>query len=133
MAQDIYNEIYDFANYAFNKSHAVCYAILIYQTAYFKANYPREYMAALLTSVLDKSTKVATYIAECKEMKIPILPPDVNESGADFTVVPGGIRFGLVGIKGVGRGLVDALVAEREQEGNFANFNDFANACMTAV
>ena len=125
VAQDIYNEIYDFANYAFNKSHAVCYAILIYQTAYFKANYPREYMAALLTSVLDKSTKVATYISECKEMKIPILPPDVNESGADFTVVADGIRFGLVGIKGVGRGLIDALVAEREQGGDFANFNDF--------
>ena len=124
-AQDIYNEIYDFANYAFNKSHAVCYAILTYQTAYFKANYPREYMAALLTSVLDSSAKVATYIAECKEMNIPILPPDVNESGSDFTVVAEGIRFGLVGVKGVGRGLIDALAAERERGGPYRGFQDF--------
>jgi DNA polymerase III subunit alpha len=125
IAQDIYNEIYNFADYAFNKAHAVCYAILTYQTGYFKANYPREYMAALLTSVLDNSTKVATYISECKEMKIPILPPDVNESGADFTVVGDGIRFGLVGIKGVGRGIIDALVAERERNGAYQNFQDF--------
>ena len=125
VAKAIYDEIYDFANYAFNKAHAVCYAIVAYQTAYFKAHYPREYMAALLTSVLDSTDKVAEYIGECKEMGIPLLPPDVNESRSDFTVTPEGIRFGLVGIKGVGRGLIDALVAEREKGGPYRNFQDF--------
>ena len=124
-AHAIYDEIYDFANYAFNKAHAVCYAIVAYQTAWFKCHYPREYMAALLTSVLDSTDKVAGYIAECREMKIPLLPPDVNESRSDFTVAPGGIRFGLVGVKGVGRGLIDALVAEREENGPFRSFQDF--------
>lgn len=126
-AQAIYNEIYDFANYAFNKAHAVCYAIVAYQTAYFKCYYPREYMAALITSVLDSTGKVAEYITECKEMKIPLMPPDVNESGSDFTVVPGGIRFGMVGIKGVGRGLIDALVTERNANGPYKNFRDFCD------
>ena len=125
VAQQIYDEIYDFANYAFNKAHAVCYAIVAYQTAYFKAHYPREYMAALLTSVLDSTDKVAEYIGECKEMGIPLLPPDVNESRSDFTVTPEGIRFGLVGVKGVGRGLIDALVAEREKGGPYHSFQDF--------
>ena len=125
VAQEIYDEIYDFANYAFNKAHAVCYAIVAYQTAYFKAHYPREYMAALLTSVLDSTDKVAEYIGECKEMGIPLLPPDVNESRSDFTVTPEGIRFGLVGVKGVGRGLIDALVAEREKAGPYRSFQDF--------
>ena len=124
-AQEIYNEIYDFANYAFNKAHAVCYAIVAYQTAYFKAHYPREYMAALLTSVLDSSDKVAEYIAECKELGIALLPPDVNESSSDFTVAEGGIRFGLVGVKGVGRGLIDSMVCEREHCGPYRSFQDF--------
>ncbi len=124
-AQAIYNDIYDFANYAFNKAHAVCYAIVAYQTAYFKCHYPREYMAALLTSVLDSSGKVAEYIAECKDMGIQLLPPDVNESGADFTVVEDGIRFGLVAVKGVGRGLIEKLVAERTEHGPFTGFQDF--------
>ncbi len=124
-ANAIYNEIYDFANYAFNKAHAVSYAIVTYWTAYFKYHYPREYMAALLTSVLDSSDKVAAYIGECKEMGIPFLPPDVNESGPDFTVVAEGIRFGLVGVKGVGRGLIDAMAAEREKNGLFRSFQDF--------
>ena len=125
VAHEIYDEIYDFANYAFNKAHAVCYAIVAYQTAYFKCHYPREYMAALLTSVLDSTDKVAMYIAECREMKIPLLPPDVNESRSDFTVASSGIRFGLVGIKGVGWGLIDALVREREANGPFRSFQDF--------
>ena len=124
-AKAIYDEIYDFANYAFNKAHAVCYAIVAYQTAYFKCHYPREYMAALLTSVLDSSTKVAEYIGECREMGIALLPPDVNESLSDFTVSEGGIRFGLVGVKGVGRGLIDALVRQREAGGVFRSFQDF--------
>ena len=124
-AKEIYGEIYDFANYAFNKAHAVCYAIVAYQTAYFKAHYPREYMAALLTSVLDSTDKVAEYIGECKELGIPLLPPDVNESLSDFTVAQGGIRFGLVGVKGVGRGLIDALVEEREAGGPYRSFQNF--------
>ncbi len=90
VAQSIYDEIYDFANYAFNKAHAVAYAIVCYQTAWFKCHYTKEYMAALLTSVLDSSDKVAEYIAECKEWHISLLPPDINESEADFTVSEGG-------------------------------------------
>ena len=126
-AKHIYDEIYDFANYAFNKAHAVCYAIVAYQTAYFKCHYPREYMAALLTSVLDVSGKVAEYIGECREMGIPLLPPDVNESGPDFTVVAEGIRFGLVAVKGIGRGLIDQMVAERKEGGAFRTFQDFCD------
>ncbi len=124
-ANEIFDEIYDFANYAFNKAHAVSYAIVTYQTAYFKAHYPKEYMAALLTSVLDSSEKVAEYIGECKELGIPLLPPDVNESRSEFTVTKEGIRFGLVGVKGVGRALIDNLVKERESNGPFRNFQNF--------
>ena len=124
-AQDIFNEIYDFANYAFNKAHAVCYAIVAYQTAYFKCHYPKEYMAALLTSILDSSGKVAEYIAECKEMGLRLLPPDINESGPDFTVVEEGIRFGLAAVKGIGRGFIDKMVAERQEGGAFSTFQSF--------
>ena len=125
IAQDIYDEIEDFAQYAFNKAHAVAYAIVCYQTAWFKCHYTREYMAALLTSVLDSSDKVAEYIAECKDCGISLLPPDINESGADFTVSGENIRFGLVAVKGVGRGFVSDVLAERERGGPFASFPDF--------
>ena len=124
-AQTIYDEIYDFANYAFNKAHAVSYAVVAYQTAYFKCHYTREYMAALLTSVLDNSDKVAEYIAECRECGIALLPPDVNRSYDGFTVEEGGIRFGLVAIKNIGRGFIQALVRERDKNGPFASFQDF--------
>lgn len=124
-AQAIYNEMYDFAEYAFNKSHSLVYAIVCYQTAWFKCHYPKEYMAALLTSVLDSTEKVAGYIAECKDMGISLLPPDVNQSGADFTVVEKGIRFGLVALKGVGRAFIVNLLAEREKNGPFSDFMDF--------
>ena len=124
-AQGIYDEIYDFANYAFNKAHAVSYAVVAYQTAYFKCHYTREYMAALLTSVLDNSDKVAEYIAECRECGIALLPPDVNRSYDGFTVEEGGIRFGLVAIKNIGRGFIQALVRERDKNGPFASFQDF--------
>ena len=124
-AQAIYDEIYDFANYAFNKAHAVSYAVVAYQTAYFKCHYTREYMAALLTSVLDNSDKVAEYIAECRECGIALLPPDVNRSYDGFTVEEGGIRFGLVAIKNIGRGFIQALVRERDKNGPFASFQDF--------
>mgnify|MGYP006066173001 FL=1 len=124
-AEDIYDEIEAFAQYAFNKAHAVSYAIVAYHTAWFKCHYTREYMAALLTSVLDSSEKVAEYIAECKECGIPLLPPDINESGADFTVSGDHIRFGLVAVKGVGRGFINAVLAEREKAGVFRDFPDF--------
>ena len=125
IAQGIYDEIYDFANYAFNKAHAVSYAVVAYQTAYFKCHYTREYMAALLTSVLDNSDKVAEYIAECKECGIALLPPDVNASYDRFTVEEGGIRFGLVAIKNIGRGFIQSLVRERKLNGKFTSFQDF--------
>ena len=125
VANSIYDEILDFASYAFNKAHAVSYAIVTYRTAYMKRHYPRQYMAALLTSVLDNSTKVAEYIAECRELGIRLLPPDVNGSGANFTVAGDNIRFGLVAIKGIGWGVINALVAERERNGLFTDFEDF--------
>lgn len=125
VANSIYDEILDFASYAFNKAHAVCYAIVAYRTAYMKLRYPREYMASLLTSVLDSSTKVAEYIAECRELGIKLLPPDVNESEANFTVAGENLRFGLVAIKGLGWGAVNELVEEREQNGAFTDFEDF--------
>ncbi|MDY5100887.1 MAG: DNA polymerase III subunit alpha [Oscillospiraceae bacterium] len=125
VAASIYDEIVDFANYAFNKAHAVSYALVCYRTAYMKCFWPRQYMAALLTSVLDNSTKVAEYIAECRSMGIQLLPPDVNESGADFTVAGENIRFGLVAIKGIGRGFIDALMAERAENGPFTALDEF--------
>ena len=124
-AQTIYDEIYDFANYAFNKAHAVSYAVVAYQTAYFKCHYTKEYMAALLTSVLDNSDKVSEYIAECRNCDIKLLPPDVNRSHDGFTVEEDGIRFGLVAIKNIGRGFIRALVRERESGGAFQSFQDF--------
>lgn len=125
IGKDIYDEINDFANYAFNKAHAVCYAIVVYQTAWFKCHHMREYMAALLTSVLDSQDKVAEYIGECRDNGIKLMPPDVNESGADFTVSGENIRFGLVAVKGVGRGVINNLLAEREKGGTFTSFPDF--------
>lgn len=125
VANSIYDEILDFASYAFNKAHAVSYAIVTYRTAYMKRHYPQEYMSALLTSVLDNSSKVSEYIAECREMGIKLLPPDVNESGANFTVSGDNIRFGLVAIKGIGWGAINGMVAEREQNGKFKSFEDF--------
>ena len=125
VANSIYDEILDFASYAFNKAHAVCYAIVAYRTAYMKRHHPQQYMAALLTSVLDNSNKVAEYIAECRELGIKLLPPDVNESGANFTVAGENLRYGLVAIKGIGWGAINGLVAERESGGLFKSFEDF--------
>ena len=124
-AEAIYDEIMDFAQYAFNKAHAVSYAVVAYQTAWFKYHYPRQYMAALLTSVLDSQDKVAEYIGECKDMGIALLPPDINQSGAEFTVSGDNIRFGLAALKGVGRGFTDQVLAQREQHGSFKSFTDF--------
>ncbi len=125
-AQAIYKDILDFANYAFNKAHAVCYAKVAYDTAYLKCHYPKEYMAALLTSVLDNTTKTAGYIADIKEMGIALLHPDINTSEDKFTVEPEGIRFGLGAVKNIGRGLLRQMVAEREKNGKFATLEDFA-------
>ena len=125
VAGSIYDEILDFANYAFNKAHAVSYAIVAYRTAYMKCHWPREYMAALITSVLDLSGKVAEYIAECRDMGIRLLPPDINESDADFTVVGDDLRFGMAAVKNVGRGFVKTLMAERERGGRFTAFDEF--------
>ena len=125
IAEKIYDEIYDFANYAFNKAHAVCYAVVAYQTAWFKYHYPREYMAALLTSVLDSSEKVSEYINECRNMGLEVLPPDVNRSRDSFTVEENGIRFGLVAIKNIGRAVMENMVREREENGPFTGFQDF--------
>ena len=127
VGQSVYDEIYDFANYAFNKAHAVCYAIVAYQTAWFKFYHPKEYMAALLTSVLDSSEKVAEYISECRDMGIALLPPDVNQSNTDFSVVEGGIRFGLAALKGVGRSFTQGLLTERERGGPFRDFMEFCD------
>ncbi len=125
VAQSIYDEIVDFANYAFNKAHAVCYAVVSYQTAYLKCHYPKQYMAALMTSVLDSATKVSGYIAECKELGIATLPPDVNHSEDPFTVEGDSIRFGLGAVKNVGHGLIRSMVAKREEGGPFRSLEDF--------
>ena len=124
-AQAIYKEILDFANYAFNKAHAVCYAKVAYDTAYLKCHYPKEYMSALLTSVLDNSTKTAGYIADCKDMGIRLLNPDINRSEDIFTVEDEGIRFGLGAVKNIGRGLLRQMVAQREADGPFSSLEDF--------
>jgi len=125
VAQSIYDEIVDFANYAFNKAHAVCYAVVSYQTAYLKCHYPRQYMAALMTSVLDSATKISGYIAECKELGIPVLPPDINHSEDHFTVEGDAIRFGLGAVKNVGVGLIRNMVRKRTEGGPFKSLEEF--------
>ena len=125
VGQSLYDEIVAFANYAFNKAHAVCYAVVAYQTAYLKCHYPREYMAALMTSVLDSAVKVSGYIAECREMGIQTLPPDINASGDVFSVEGKHIRFGLAAVKNIGRGLIRSVVARRNEGGPFRSLEDF--------
>ncbi|MDO4294304.1 MAG: DNA polymerase III subunit alpha, partial [Eubacteriales bacterium] len=121
----IYAEMMDFAKYAFNKSHAACYAVVAYQTAYLKYYYPLEFMAALMTSVIDNPGKVAEYILTCRQMGIGILPPDVNEGEAGFSVSGKAIRYGLTAIKGVGHPVAEAILQERMQRGPFKNLQDF--------
>ena len=124
-AQSIYDEIVEFANYAFNKAHAVCYAVVSYQTAYLKCHYPHQYMAALMTSVLDSAVKISGYIAECKNMGISVLPPDINYSEDTFTVEGDAIRFGLGAVKNVGVGLIRTMVRKRNEGGSFRSLEDF--------
>lgn len=125
VADQIYGTMMDFAKYAFNKSHAACYAVVAYQTAYLKYYYPVEFMAALLTSVIDNASKVSEYIMVCKSMGIQILPPDINEGECGFSVSNGAIRYALNAIKSVGRTVIEGIVAERNAHGNFQNLKDF--------
>ena len=124
-ANKIYDEMIDFAKYAFNKSHAAAYAVVAYQTAYLKYYYPVEFMAALMTSVIDNSAKVAEYIYACRQMGIQILPPDINRGEGNFSVDGGNIRYGLAAIKSIGRPVIQAIIEEREIRGPFKNLKDF--------
>ncbi len=125
VANHIYDTMIDFAKYAFNKSHAACYAIVTYQTAWLKYYYPTEFMAALLTSVIDFPSKVAGYILACREMHIKLLPPDINEGVAGFSVSGGAIRYSLTAIKGIGESVIRAVVKERELNGKYRDLQDF--------
>ena len=125
MVSGLWDDIEKFAQYAFNKSHAAAYGLISYQTAYLKAHYPQEFMAALLSSFAGKTESVVKYVAASKRGGIPVLPPDVNSSGADFTAVPEGIRFGLAGVRNVGMAVVEAIVSERQAGGRFTSLQDF--------
>ncbi len=139
-AEKLWKDLQPFAGYAFNKAHAVCYGILSYQTAYLKANFPVEYMAACLSVYLDKEDRVTAFIEECRRQHIQVLPPNVNCSASDFSIEAGevrsktgkessksGIRFGLVAIKGVGSGIVDAIIAERTERGPYSHLYEFCD------
>lgn len=125
VANKIYDNMIDFAKYAFNKSHAAAYAVVAYQTAYLKYYYPVEFMAALMTSVLDNTSKVSEYIYTCRQMGIAILPPDINEGEGGFSVSGQAIRYGLSAIKSIGRPVIDAIVEERKIRGPFTTLKDF--------
>ena len=129
----LWDVLVPFSDYAFNKAHTAAYGLVSYWTAYLKAHYPAEYMAALLTSVKDDKDKSAIYLNECRRMKIQVLPPDVNESAANFTPVGTDIRFGLTAIRNVGANVVDGIVAAREEKGRFADFNDFLDKVPALV
>jgi len=127
IAEQVWRDVAKFAEYAFNKSHAAAYGVLAYQTAYLKAHYPFEYMASVLTSYTGKTDEIVKYVAACNSAGMKVLPPDVNSSGRDFTSVGDAIRFGLAGIRGVGAGAVDTIVAERRENGEFTSLHDFCN------
>jgi DNA polymerase III subunit alpha len=134
VAQRVWDDIAKFAEYAFNKSHAAAYGLIAYQTAYLKAHYPREYMAAVLNSYVGKIEKVSPYIVECERSGISVLPPDVNTSGKGFTVVGDDIRFGLTAVRNVGENVVEEIVAVRDRDGAFENMWDFCGRVdMTKV
>ena len=130
-ANKIYDEMIDFAKYAFNKSHAAAYAVVAYQTAFLKYYYPVEFMAALMTSVIENPSKVAEYIYACRQMNIQILPPDINRGVADFSVDEGNIRYGLAAIKSIGRPVIGAITEDREEYGPFKNLEDFITRMLT--
>ena len=133
VAGKIYDDMIDFAKYAFNKSHAACYAVVSFQTAYLKTYYPVEFMAALMTSVIDNTSKVAGYIYACKQMNIGILPPDVNESQMEFTVENGKISFAMAAIKSLGRPTIQAILKERGENGSFISMQDFVTRMSQAL
>ncbi len=133
IAESIFDEMTDFAKYAFNKSHAACYAYVGYQTAWLKTHYPVEFMAALMTSVIDNTSKITGYVEECKKMGVAVLPPDINEGYAHFSVWNGQIRFALNAIKNVGRTAVETLVKEREKNGAFISMTELCNRLDTTV
>ena len=126
IAQTIWDDVLKFAEYAFNKSHSAAYGILTMQTAWLKAHYPNEYMAAVLSSYTGKTDKIVHYVNACKQDGIAVLPPDINQSRGDFTAVPEGVRFGLSGLKGVGEKVVELIIEEREKDGPFTSLHDFA-------
>ena len=126
IAQTIWDDVLKFAEYAFNKSHSAAYGILTMQTAWLKAHYPNEYMAAVLSSYTGKTDKIVHYVNACKQDGIAVLPPDINQSRGDFTAVPEGVRFGLSGLKGVGEKVVELIIEEREKNGPFTSLHDFA-------
>ena len=131
IAQKIWDDVLEFASYAFNKSHSAGYAILVMQTAWLKAYFPKEYMASVLTSYMGKTDKIVHYVTACRHEGIQILPPDINESGKDFTATAEGIRFGFAGIRGVGEGVGEAIMAERAKGGPFKNLHDFVERVDT--
>ncbi len=125
VANEIFDEMTSFASYAFNKSHAAAYAYLAYQTAYLKCHYPREYMAALMSSVVDNSDKLTEYVDECRKHGITVLRPDINKSNEEFTVEENGVRYGLLAIKTLGAGVIREIILQREKFGDFKNLQDF--------
>ncbi|MGY4646151.1 DNA polymerase III subunit alpha [Cellulomonas sp. URHB0016] len=131
--QTLWDILLPFSDYAFNKAHSAAYGVISYWTAYLKANYPTEYMAALLTSVRDDKDKSALYLGECRHMGITVLPPDVNSSSANFTAVGSDIRFGLTAVRNVGANVVDAIVRTREEKGAFTSFTDFLDKVPAVV
>src|SRR5262249_35547225 len=133
VAQQLWADMEQAQDYSFNKSHAACYALIAYRTAWLRANHPREYMAALISSVMNTKDKVPFYVAACDELGIEVLPPDVNESQVDFAVVDGKIRFGLNAVKNVGEATCRAIVAAREEGGPFASIWDFTERVDPSV
>jgi DNA polymerase-3 subunit alpha len=133
VASKIYDDMIDFAKYAFNKSHAACYAVVAYQTAFLKLYYPGEFMAALMTSVLDNTSKVASYIVVCRQLGLSVLPPDINVGEGKFTVTDQGIRYGMYAIKNLGRPVVDGIVKEREERGEYTSLQNFLERTTSLV
>ena len=129
VAAEIFDEMADFAKYAFNKSHAAAYAVLAYQTAYLKALYPQEFLTAILNNRIDKIDEITKYVMYLKEKGISVLPPDVNKSKDYFSVEKGAVRVGLVAIKGVGHAAIECIIAERDRNGEFKSFEDFVSRC----
>lgn len=127
IAQQIWADAEKFAKYAFNKSHSAAYAILVMRTAYLKAHYPNDFMAAVLSSYMGNTDRLIRYIASCNHSGIPVLPPDINSSNAEFTPTDEGVRFGLVGVRGVGANVAEAIIEEREANGPFTSLHDFVN------